>query len=109
YFECNRLMVSHNNEYRAHRSQVRQHEEAHRVHGRDRGEQAVTAMLGRSLVLTALLVATVGSMIGFAAGRRPSATSAAWARRFAYAFSAAMVLAALVMEFALLTHDFSVG
>src|SRR5712692_5423039 len=48
-------------------------------------------------------------MIGFAAGRKQSEEGLRWARRFAFAFAALMAAATLVMEYALLTHDFSVG
>jgi len=62
----------------------------------------MTAQLGRLLILASLLVATAGVVTGFANNLR-------WTRRFAYAFSALMAMATLVMEHALLTHDFSVG
>jgi len=66
-------------------------------------------LAGRLLILLGLLAASAGSIVGFATGRRPSAAGWAWTRRFAYAFAAFMVLATLVMEYALLTHDFSVS
>ena len=66
-------------------------------------------LAGRVLVLLALLAASAGAVLGFATGRRPSSAGWAWTRRFAYAFAAFMVLANLVMEYALLTHDFSVS
>jgi len=69
----------------------------------------MTAALGRSLILASLLVSTSGAVIGFTAGRKHSAEGLKWARRFAYLFAACMVLATLVMEYALLTHDFSVS
>src|SRR2546429_4916619 len=69
----------------------------------------MVAVLGRTLILLALLAATAGAVLGFATGRRPSAAGWAWTRRFAYAFAAFMALANLVMEYALLTHDFSVS
>jgi cytochrome c-type biogenesis protein CcmF len=65
--------------------------------------------IGRALILFALLAASAGAVVGFAAGARPSAGGWAWTRRLAYAFAALMALANLVMEYALLTHDFSVG
>src|ERR1051325_2948386 len=61
-----------------------------------------TAALGRLLILAALLVSTAGAFLGFAKALR-------WARRLAYAFGALMLMATLVMEHALLTHDFSVS
>ena len=67
------------------------------------------ATLGRFLILASLLVATTGAMIGFAAGKKRSAEGLRWTRRFAYLFFACMSAATLLMEYALLTHDFSVG
>jgi cytochrome c-type biogenesis protein CcmF len=69
----------------------------------------VIPLLGRSFILIALLVSAGGAMVGFAAGRRPSAGGRAWTRRCAYAFAALMVLANVVMVFALLARDFSVS
>jgi cytochrome c-type biogenesis protein CcmF len=65
--------------------------------------------LGRALILLALLAASGGAVVGFATGVRPSEIGWLWTRRFAYAFAALMGLANLVMEYALLTHDFSVS
>ena len=65
--------------------------------------------LGRTLILLALLAASAGSIVGFATGARPSAAGWKWARRLAYAFAAFMALANVTMEYALLTHDFSVS
>ena len=65
--------------------------------------------LGRILILLALLAASAGAVVGFATGARPSNVGWAWARRLAYAFAALMALANLLMEYALLTHDFSVS
>src|SRR5437870_5834672 len=64
--------------------------------------------LGRFLILASVLVATGGALVGFAAGQKRSLEELKWARRFAYAFAALMLLATLVMEYALVTHDFSV-
>src|SRR5207244_10612177 len=66
-------------------------------------------ILGRTLILLALLAASVGSIVGFATGARPNAAGWKWARRLAYAFAAFMVRATLIMEYALSTHDFSVS
>ncbi|TMA84557.1 MAG: heme lyase CcmF/NrfE family subunit [Deltaproteobacteria bacterium] len=66
-------------------------------------------ILGRTLILLALLAASAGSIVGFATGARPNASGWKWARRLAYAFAAFMALANLTMEYALLTHDFSVS
>jgi cytochrome c-type biogenesis protein CcmF len=67
------------------------------------------APFGRILILASLLAATAGALIGFYSGRTRSADGLKWARRFAYLYSALIVGAALLMEYALLTNDFSVG
>src|SRR5258708_4696641 len=64
---------------------------------------------GRLLILASLLAATVGAMVAFAAGRSRSQGGLRLAQRFAYLYAALMVAATLVMEYALLTHDFSVS
>ncbi len=69
----------------------------------------MTATLGRALILLALLAASAGALVGFAAGVRRSAAGLAWAQRLAYAYAAAMVSANLLMVYALLARDFSVG
>ena len=69
----------------------------------------MTATLGRFLILASLLISTVGAMVGYAAGRGRSAQGLRIAQRFAYAYGFLMLAATLVMEYALLTHDFSVG
>jgi cytochrome c-type biogenesis protein CcmF len=69
----------------------------------------MNAPLGRILILAALLVATAGAMVAFAAGRTRSRQGLKWAQRLAYAFSFLMFAATAVMEYALLTHDFSVS
>ena len=65
--------------------------------------------LGRTLILLALLAASAGAVVGFTTGARRSSAGWAWTRRLAFAFAALMVLANLTMEYALLTHDFSVS
>ena len=67
----------------------------------------MTPALGRALILLSLLVATSGAIVAFAAAKRPAAL--AWARRLAYAYSAVIVAANLLMVYALLTHDFTVS
>src|SRR6266849_7231190 len=69
----------------------------------------MTAALGRFLILASVFVSAAGSMIAFSAGRKNSADGLRVAQKFAYGFAALMALATLVMEYALLTHDFSVG
>ena len=68
----------------------------------------MTAQLGRFLILASVLVSVGGALVSFAAGAKCSAEGLKWARRFAYAFAALMLLATAVMEYALITHDFSV-
>src|SRR5207244_4406533 len=68
----------------------------------------MTAALGRFLILASVFICAAGSLIGFAAGKKRSLDGLQMARRFAYGFAVLMILATGVMEFALLTHDFSV-
>ena len=67
------------------------------------------APLGRILILASLLAAAAGAVVGFVAGRRHSSDALKWARRFAYLYGGLIASAALLMVYALLTHDFSVG
>ena len=69
----------------------------------------MTAAAGRVLILLALLVSCAGSMAGFAAGRRGSASGWRLTRGLSYAFAALMAAANLLMVRALLARDFSVG
>src|SRR5246127_1697705 len=69
----------------------------------------MTATLGRFLILASVFASAAGAMVAFAAGRSQSLDGLKMARRFAYAFAALMATATGVMEYALLTHDFSVG
>jgi cytochrome c-type biogenesis protein CcmF len=64
--------------------------------------------LGRFLILASVLVATTGAFIAYAAGSKRSPEGLRWSQRFAYLFAALMVLATGVMEYALITHNFSV-
>ncbi|GAC1634558.1 MAG: heme lyase CcmF/NrfE family subunit [Chloroflexota bacterium] len=68
----------------------------------------MTAVLGHTVVLWALIVALCGSVVSFVStfSRRPSL--AVWGRRAAALVLGLTVLATLLMEYALLTHDFSV-
>jgi cytochrome c-type biogenesis protein CcmF len=65
--------------------------------------------LGLVLVLMALMTTAIGAPVGFVAGATRSAEGLRWARRLAYLFAIFMLLANLTMEYALLTHDFSVS
>src|SRR5216684_3352332 len=68
----------------------------------------MTPILGRFIILASVLVATTGAFIAYAAGAKRSPEGLRWSQRFAYAFAALMVAATGVMEYALITHDFSV-
>ena len=68
-----------------------------------------TSQIGLTLVLMALLTCAAGAPIGFVAGATRSAAGLQWTRRLAYAFAFLMLAANLVMEYALVTHDFSVS
>src|SRR5229473_3164494 len=68
----------------------------------------MTPILGRFLILASVLVSTTGAFIAYAAGAKRSPEGLRWSQRFAYAFAALMVAATAVMEYALITHDFSV-
>src|SRR6185369_11788307 len=69
----------------------------------------MTPSFGRILILLSLLVSTTGAVLGYAAGWKKSADGLKWARRFAFTFALLMIAATFVMEYALITHDFSVG
>jgi len=69
----------------------------------------VIAALGRILILGSLLAAAAGALLGFASARTRSFDGLRWARRMAYVYAALIMGAALLMEYALLTHDFSVA
>jgi cytochrome c-type biogenesis protein CcmF len=69
----------------------------------------MNAVLGRVLILTSLLLSTVGAFVAFAAGRTRSTEGLKWAQRLAYAFASLMIGATVVMERALVTHDFTVS
>src|SRR5688572_30412733 len=66
------------------------------------------SVLGRALVLAALFFATTGSFAGWIAGARRNRAAWRWARNSAYAFSASIIGANLLMVYALVTHDFSI-
>ncbi|MGZ5493155.1 MAG: heme lyase CcmF/NrfE family subunit [Thermoanaerobaculia bacterium] len=67
------------------------------------------AFLGRLLILASLLVSTAGAVVAFAAGRSQNRGGLKWAQRIAYGYSSLMLIATAVMEYALLTRDFSVS
>ncbi len=65
-------------------------------------------LLGRTAVLLALAACAVGLVTGVVAAVRRSPEALRWSRWMAYAFFGASTLATGLMEYALLTHDFSV-
>src|SRR5688500_11850960 len=65
--------------------------------------------VGQGLVLLALLLCAIGSPVGFVAGRTRSERGLQWTRRLALGFAGSMLAATLLMEVALLRHDFSVS
>ena len=69
----------------------------------------MTSQIGQALVLLSLLVCAIGAPVGFAAGYQRSQRGLEWSRRLALLFGGLMALATLVMEIALVRHDFSVS
>lgn len=67
------------------------------------------SLLGRAAVLLGLAACATGAVTGVVAAVRQSEEALKWTRALAYAFSACMVVATVLMEVALLTHDFSVS
>ncbi len=67
------------------------------------------SILGRAVVLAALLLATSGAVMSFAAAQRRSASGVARARLFAYLYAVMMTLATGLMIYALVAHEFSVS
>jgi cytochrome c-type biogenesis protein CcmF len=68
----------------------------------------MNSWLGQGLVLVALLICAFGAPVGFVAGKRRSEAGLKLTRRLAFGFAVAMALANLVMEYALITRDYSV-
>ena len=67
------------------------------------------ATLGQSLILGALVCTGAGSILAFVAAAKRSADGAMWARRAAQLFAVLLILANILMVYALLVPDFSVG
>jgi cytochrome c-type biogenesis protein CcmF len=65
-------------------------------------------LLGRSLILLSLLVASAGSIVAFFAGARRNPIASAWATRMAYIYAAVIAAANVLMIYALIKPDFSV-
>ncbi len=69
----------------------------------------MTPYVGQAFVLFGLLFCAIGAPLAYFAGARRSTAALALSRRLALAFALAMALATLVMEWALVRHDFSVS
>ena len=69
----------------------------------------MTSQLGSAAVLLALMTCAIGAPLGFFAGASRSAAGLQWTRRMSLAFALFMILANLIMEYALITRDFSVS
>lgn len=67
------------------------------------------SLLGGVSLLVALAACTMGMITGIAAGLRKSEEAWRWTRILAYVFGGSTTFATLLMEYALLTHDFSVS
>lgn len=67
------------------------------------------AFAGRGLILAALVLAVVGSLTAYTAGRRRDGNLLGYARQAAYFFSGFLLIANVLMVYALLTDDFSVS
>ncbi len=65
--------------------------------------------LGQALVLISLLACAVGIPAGYIAGARRSTAGLVLVRRMAWLYCGSIALATLLMEYALVTHDFSVS
>ena len=67
------------------------------------------SILGRAFVLIALAASCFGAVSGISSGVKKSKTGWIWSRRMSYISFFAMSIAIVLMEYALLTHDFSVS
>ena len=64
--------------------------------------------LGRAAVLLGLVACTTGAVTGMWAGKTGREDVWRWTRWAAYTFTGAIAFATLLMEYALITHDYSV-
>ncbi len=67
------------------------------------------SILGRAAVLFALAACSVGGVTGLVAGRTGDRSAWRWTRWMAYLFCGGVSVSMGLMEYALITHDFSVG
>jgi cytochrome c-type biogenesis protein CcmF len=66
------------------------------------------SFLGHGVVALAVAAAVCGAVLAFTGGWSARADMVRWAERAAYTVLALVILAVLLMEYALVTHDFSV-
>ena len=66
-------------------------------------------LFGRTAVLVGLAACAIGAVTGIFAGARRSEEAWRWTRWMAYVFGVSASVAVGLMEYALLTHDFSVS
>ena len=64
--------------------------------------------IGRAAVLLGLAACSIGAVTGLWAGKTGRADVWRWSRYAAYAFGMAITAAVVLMEYALITHDYSV-
>jgi cytochrome c-type biogenesis protein CcmF len=64
--------------------------------------------LGRAAVLLGLAACSIGAVTGIWAGKTGRTDAAAWTRKMAFLFAASLATAVGLMEWALITHDYSV-
>ncbi len=67
------------------------------------------SLLGRTALLVALAACTMGVITGVAAGLKKSEEALRWTRVLTWIFGVSTTIAVGLMEYALLTHDFSVS
>ena len=67
------------------------------------------SILGRAAILIALSACVIGLMTGLVAGLKRNQNAWKWSRWMAYVFAGASTAGIGLMEYALITHDFSVS
>jgi len=68
----------------------------------------LNSILGQGLILIALATAASGTVVGYVSGRSNSEVGLRWTKRLTLIFCACLAAANVVMEKALLEHDFTV-
>lgn len=67
------------------------------------------SLLGRSVILIGLAACVLGMMTGLYSGYKRSKSAWKWSRWMSYVFAAASTSGIILMEYALITNDFSVS